>query len=96
MPGFANPTMTGNSRTAMRRNASRWCAQPVGRGGRGRRSIAAGRPGRGYFSGYRSTLQSADPEWEKEALGNRSRALQSELDAINKQLEEMDAQEKAP
>ena len=96
MPGFANPSMTATSGRAMRRNRSRMCLQPTGWGGRHRWGFAAGRPGWGSFGGHPFMPQPVDPEWEKEALRDRSRALQSELDAINKRLEEMVDQEKAP
>jgi hypothetical protein len=96
MPGFANPSMSGNPGRPRRRNQNRWCLQPTGWGRRSRWGFAAGRAGGEAFSGYPAVPQPVDPEWEKEALSNRSQALQAELEAINKRLNEMARQEKAP
>lgn len=64
-------------------------------GGRGRRHryFATGGPGRMYLGAYPAPAQPFDPELEKASLKNRSRALQSELDAIKKRLEEIEPQE---
>jgi hypothetical protein len=51
--------------------------------------------GRMYFGGYGSARQPLNPELEKESLRNRSRVLQSELDAINQRLAEIEPEEKA-
>lgn len=68
-----------------------------GRGGRGggfgfrNRFFATGVPGWSWYGGMAAFDQKADPEFEKQALGNQAEILQSELDAIKKRLEELNA-----
>lgn len=96
LPGLANPSMAGNPGMAMGRNRSRGCPQQAGWGGRHRRNFAMGRPGWRASGGYPFMPQPVDPDREKEALRNRSRALLGALEAVNQRLEEMADQENAP
>ncbi len=72
-------------------------------GGRGwrRRYYATGLPGWIRFGGYTApyaypgAYYKPDPEMEKQALKNQANALQSELDAVNKRLGELGAEETA-
>jgi hypothetical protein len=72
-------------------------------GGRGwrHRYYATGLPGWIRFGGYRApyaypgTYYKPDPEMEKQALKTQANALQSELDAINKRLGELETEETA-
>jgi hypothetical protein len=61
-------------------------------GGRGWRNrfFAVGGPERMYFGGYPTPPQPDDPKLEKEFIENRSQTLQSELEAINKRLKNID------
>jgi hypothetical protein len=92
MPGYANTAIPGGLRMGGGRRA-RGCWWPAGGWGRWSRPFGVGRSG-GYFGGYALAAQPFEPELEKEALKHRSQALQSELDAVNKRLTEMDEQEK--
>lgn len=96
LPGLANPSMAGTHGKVMYRNRSRRCLQPAGRSGRRRWNFAVGRPGGESYSGDPFMPQPIDPEREKEALRNRGQVLQAELDTVNRRLEEMADQEKAP
>jgi hypothetical protein len=71
-----------------------------GRGFRGggfgwrNRFYATGVPGRAWFGGYTAPFQNVDPEMEKKALQQDAEVLKSEMDAIKKRLEELDAKPK--
>jgi len=71
-----------------------------GRSGRGggfgfrNRFYATGVPGRFAFGGLGAPYHNLDPEMEKKALQQDAEALKSEMDAIKKRLEELDAKPK--
>jgi hypothetical protein len=71
-----------------------WSGGPAA-GGRGwrHRYFATGQPGRRYLGAQPAPAQQLNPELEKESLKMRSQALQSELDAIEKRLGEIEPQE---
>jgi hypothetical protein len=96
MPGYAHPMGAGGA--GMRAGRRRGGGSGPTAGGRGwcYRPFAASRMGRMNFGGYRSVLQPVNPELDKESLRNRSQVLQSELDAVNSRLAEIESQEKAP
>jgi hypothetical protein len=60
------------------------------------RYFPTGRPARRYFAYNPTPVQPAYPELEKDYLRNRSHALQSEMEAINKRLGELDSRDKTP
>lgn len=93
-PGYANAEIPGGARMGMAFRQRGWSGGSAA-GGRGRRHryFATGGPGRMYLGAYPAPAQPFDPELEKASLKNRSRALQSELDAIKKRLEEIEPQE---
>jgi hypothetical protein len=65
-----------------------------GRGGGSRRRnrfFATGVPGRAWFGGPAAPFQQTDPETEKQALKSQAEYLQSEMDAIKKRLDELNA-----
>ena len=94
-PGFANPAAPGGTGMRMGRRGGGWGAPTAG-GRRWRcRSFATRRMGQMYFGGYTPSPQPFSPELEKEFLRNRSQVLQSELDAVNKRLGEIEPPEKA-
>jgi hypothetical protein len=93
MPGYAQPMNAGGAgMRAGRRRGGVW-----GQGGGGRgfcyRPFATGRMGRMFFGGYESALQPLNPELEKESLRTRFQVLQSELDAVNRRLAEIEPEE---
>lgn len=96
VPGYANPTAARGLGMGTGRRRSGWGGPTAG----GRlwrcRSFAPGRMGPMYFGGYALSPQPFNPELEKESLRSRSQALQSELDAVNRRLVEIESQEKAP
>jgi len=67
-----------------------------GIGGRGWRNMfyATGlpgwQPGWQRFGGYAAPYQTPDPEMERQALHNEAAALQTELDAVKKRLDEIE------
>jgi hypothetical protein len=63
-----------------------------GGGGRGWRNrfYATGQPGRQRFGAYAAPVGDPDPEMERQALKNQANAIQGELDAIRRRLEEME------
>lgn len=96
MPGYANteiPRGFGMGRNRMNRG---WCAFPGGGRGRQQDYTAWGPQRQGYLGDYSFAPQPFNPELEKETLKNRSLALQSELDAISKRLDELSSREKEP
>lgn len=96
MPGFASPTAARGLGMGMGRRRGGWGGPTVGGRSWRCRSFATGLMGHKYFGGYELTRQPFNPELEKETLTNRSQALQSELDAVNRRLVEIESQEKAP
>ena len=94
-PGYANMTNVGGA--GMRAGRRRGGIYSQGGGGRGWCSgpFAGRRMGRMVFGGYGYASQPLNPESEKESLRNRSQALQSELDAVNRRLAEIEPEEKA-
>ncbi len=89
VPGYANPGFAQNFRSGMGRG--------MRGGGRGWRNMyyATAMPGwmrSGYAPSYGApgATMNADPEMEKQALKNQADALQAELDAVKKRLDEME------
>jgi hypothetical protein len=81
MPGYANPV----------RGYGFGAGYGRGRGiGRRRWRFASVMPGWMGFGGPGPADQKPNPEFEKQILNNQAQALQSELDAIKKRLEEID------
>jgi hypothetical protein len=69
-----------------------------GRGGgfrRRNRFFATGVPGRVKFGSFEAPIQQVDPETEKQALRSQAEYLQSEIDAIKKRLDELNAKAQA-
>ncbi|MCU0592129.1 MAG: DUF5320 domain-containing protein [Desulfobacterales bacterium] len=96
MPGHANPVAGRGFGMGFGRGRSAW-GRGCGGVGRGWRNwyYATGLPGWQRFGGYAAPVGDPDPEMEKQALKNQADAMQGELDAIRKRLEEMD-KEKNP
>ena len=93
MPGYANTAYTPGFGMGMGcRRRGRYGPQFVGYGRRFG-FAAAGRVGRMNFGGYPIWDQPVDPKSEKEYLTQRSQALQSELEAINKRLGEYQSED---
>lgn len=91
-PGYANPEVPAGLRKGMAHRRGVWGSGPIA-GGRGwrHRFFATDRPDRMYFDHYPAPAQPFDAKLEKEFLKKRSQSLQSELDDINKRLENMDS-----
>jgi len=93
MPGFVNNAGRRGTGMGFGRGAN------LGRGGGGfrRRSrfFATGVPGRTQFGSFAASFQQADPEMEKQALKSQAEYLQSEMDAIKKRLDELNAKAQA-
>jgi len=69
-----------------------------GRGGGSRRRnrfFATGVPGKTRFGSFAAPFQQTDPEMEKQALKSQAEYLQSEVDAIKKRLDELNAKAQA-
>jgi len=96
MPGCANPTAARGMGMGMGRRRGGWGGPRAGSRGWHYRSFAAGRMGPMYYGGYAPWPQPFNPELEAESLRSRSQALQTELDAVNQRLAEIESQEKAP
>ncbi len=94
MPGYANTVITGHGKMGMGPGRGGWGGAMAGGRGRRRRCFNAGRPDRMY-SGGGSQPQPFNPDLEKASLIIRSQALQSELEAIGKRLDEIDSQGEA-
>lgn len=91
MPGYANSDILGGLRMGMARRRGQWsCTTTAGGRGWRNRFFAGGGPSRIYSEGYPTPAQPYDPELEKEFLKNRSQTLQSELEAINRRLKDID------
>jgi len=90
MPGYLNNAGGRNFGMGFRRGAG-----VGGRGGGGggfgfrNRFFATGVPERAWFGGIAAPYQNADLETEKKALNYQAEALQSEMDAIKKRLDEL-------
>ncbi|MBN2345257.1 MAG: DUF5320 domain-containing protein [Candidatus Aminicenantes bacterium] len=91
MPGYANPAFGRGFGFGRGRGA--W-GRGFGGGGRGWRNMyyATGMPGWARF-GAAAPFTAVDPEAEKQALKNQADAMQSELEAIRKRLEELEKEE---
>jgi len=90
-PGYANPV--GGRGFGMGRGRGFGFGRGMGFGfGRGFRNrfFAAGAPGWGW-GGYAAAADPATGNDEKQALKGQAEALQTELDAIRKRLEALDA-----
>ena len=95
MAGYAHPTAAGGAGMRLGRRGGGWSG-PAGGGRRWRcRSLAFGRMGAMYGAGYAAVPHALSSEMEKELLRNRSQVLQSELEAVNKRLEEIAQPESA-
>jgi len=75
MPGYMNPVV-GQGR-----------GMGLGRGWRNR-FFATGVPGWSRFGAFNQQPFNDDPEWEKRALKNQLKALESELERVKKRLAE--------
>jgi hypothetical protein len=99
VPGYMNPVAGHGFGWGYfgRRGGGR--GRGFGGGGRGWRNMyyATGLPGWMRFGGYAAPYyyptpyQQPDPEMEKEALKNQAQMLRSELDFIEKRLDEMES-----
>lgn len=93
MPGFVNNA----GRYGMGMGFGRG-ADLGGRGGgfrRRSRFFATGVPGRAQFGSFVAPFQQTDPETEIQVLKNQAEYLQSEMDAIKKRLDELNAKAQA-
>jgi hypothetical protein len=95
MPGYANPINAGGAGMRAGRRRGGWHGSPIGGRGWCYRPFATGRMGQMYFGGYGYASHPLNPELEKESLRNRSQVLQSELDAVNQRLAEIEPEEKS-
>jgi hypothetical protein len=92
--GFGMPGYTNN---AGGRGFGMGFGRGVGFGGRGggfgwrNRFFATGMTGRARFGNFAAPFQQADPEMEKQELHYQAEVLQSEMDAIKKRLDDLDA-----
>lgn len=91
-PGFENPAPRSGFGRRFLRYRGAFC-YGSGRGRHGYRNIyyATGLPHSARSFGYAARYQEPDPEIEKRELKNEARILKSEMDAIQKRLEEIDA-----
>jgi len=94
MPGYENPLPGrglgmgfGRGRGARGRG--------FGGGGRGWRNMfyATNQPGWMRYGSYAAPADDPDPQMEKQALKTQAEAMQGELDAIRKRLEEMEKED---
>ncbi len=92
MPGFMNPIAGRGAGMYAGRGRGGW-GRHFGGGGRGWRHMyyATGLPGWMRYGGYVPGYRESDPETEKQMLRNEARALQAELNYINKRLAEVEA-----
>ena len=96
MPGYANPVVGRGFGMGFGRGGGAWGRGRFAGGcGRGWRNgyYATGQPGWMRYGGYGAPMGDPDPEIEKQALKNQAEAMQSELDAIRKRLEEIEKKE---
>lgn len=93
MPGYTNTAVSGGFRMRINRINQGWNARWAGSRRRRQRALSQDRQGRGYFGDHPIQSLASNPESEKEFLMMRSTALQSELDAIKKRLDEIGGQE---
>lgn len=101
MPGYANPVAGRGFGMGFGRGRGAWGrGRFAGGGGRGWRNgyYATGPvgPRQGDQPGwmrYGAPIGDPDPESEKQALKNQADAMQGELDAIRKRLEEIEKEE---
>jgi hypothetical protein len=93
MPGYARPMNAGGAGMRAGRRRGGWRGPTAGGRGYCFRPLATGRMGRMGSGGSGSALQPLDPELERESLRNRSQVLQSELDAVNRRLAEIQPEE---
>lgn len=86
MPGYASPMAGRGFGMGFGRGRGAW-----GGGGRGWRNMfhATGQPGWMRFGAAAAPYAPVDPELEKQALKNQADAMQGELDAIRKRLEDL-------
>jgi len=94
-PGYARPMNAGGAGMRAGRRRGGWRGPAAGGRGWCFRPFATGPMGRMGSGGYGSALQPLDPELERETLRNRSRVLQSELDAVKRRLAEIQPEEQA-
>jgi Family of unknown function (DUF5320) len=94
-PGYANPINPGGAGMRAGRRRGGWQGSAIGGRGWCYRPFATGRMDRMHLGGYGDAIQPLNPGSEKESLRNRSQVLQSELDAVNRRLAEIEPEEKA-
>jgi hypothetical protein len=92
MPGFENSAPRSGLRRRFSRYRGAFC-YGSGCGRHGYRNVyhATGLPRSARFFGFAAPYQEPDPEIEIRELRNEARVLQSEMDAIQKRLDEIDA-----
>jgi len=92
--GFEMPGYTNNTG---RRGPGMGFGHVANLGGRGggfrrrNRFFTAGVPGRAQFGRFAASFQQADPETEKQELKSQAEYLQSEMDAIKRRLDGLNA-----
>jgi hypothetical protein len=88
-PGYANPFPGRGFGMGFGRGAR---GGGFGSGGRGWRNMfhAVGRPGWMGFGAYAASYRTPDPDMEKQALKDQAEALRSELDFVQKRLNELE------
>lgn len=92
-PGYIRPAIAGGARMGMGLR-NRGFGGPMNQGRRWWHGpMASGWPGRMAWGRGSIAAQPFNSEMEAEWLKNRSRALQSELDAINEQLKALNSEE---
>ncbi len=96
MPGYSHPVTGRGFGPGFGRGGGAWGrGRFAGCGGRGWRNgyYASGQPGWMRYGGYGAPVGDPDPELERQALKNQADAMQGELDAIRKRLEEIENEE---
>jgi len=95
IPGYANTAAAGAPGMGMGRMRGGWpCRADGWRRGR-QRYFAQGMQGWSNFNRYSADPPALSAEQEEDYLQDRSQALKSELDVINKRLNEIASQENA-
>jgi hypothetical protein len=93
MPGYTNNAGRRGPGMGFGRGAN--LGVRSGRFRRRNRFFTTGVPGRAQFGSFAESLQQADPETEIQVLKSQAEYLQSEMDAIKKHLDELNAKAQA-
>lgn len=94
-PGCYHAQPPGGRPMGMMRRRKGWRGVASGNRGMRRGPCGGGWPGRRDYSPNPKTSQSLPPDLEEESLRRRSLALQTELEAIHQQLQDLKTQEAA-